>query len=113
MLLFVHEPVAHTVMSVQNRYRVMSDKIDPSRPMVYQTRIKGHLRRQWSRWFGGVARGKERAAGVIHRLLFGVAPHDPATFIGVAVMMAAIGSGACWITVLRVARSDPAITVYS
>jgi ABC-type antimicrobial peptide transport system permease subunit len=48
------------------------------------------------------------AAGVIRGLLFGVAPHDPATFVGVAVMMAAIGIGACWIPALRAARIDPA-----
>jgi hypothetical protein len=26
---------------------------DPSQPMVYQIRIKGHLGRQWTDWFGG------------------------------------------------------------
>jgi putative ABC transport system permease protein len=51
------------------------------------------------------------AAGVMSGLLFGVAPHDPTTFIGVAVMMAAIGIVACWIPALRAARIDPAITM--
>ncbi len=51
------------------------------------------------------------AGGVIRGLLFGVAPHDPITLIGVAVMMAAIGIGACWIPALRAARIDPAITM--
>jgi ABC-type antimicrobial peptide transport system permease subunit len=51
------------------------------------------------------------AAGVMRGLLFGVAPHDPSTFIGVAVMMAAIGLVACWIPALRAARIDPAITM--
>jgi len=51
------------------------------------------------------------AAGVIRGLLFGIAPHDPTTFIGVAVIMAAIGIGACWIPALRAARIDPAITM--
>ena len=60
----------------------------------------------------GVA-GAFFAAGVIRGLLFGVAPHDPVTFIGVAVMMAAIGIGACWIPALRAARIDPAITMRS
>ncbi len=27
---------------------------DPRQPMVYQIRIKGHLGRQWTDWFGGV-----------------------------------------------------------
>jgi putative ABC transport system permease protein len=51
------------------------------------------------------------AGGVIRGLLFGIAPHDPATLIGVALMMAAIGIGACWIPALRAARIDPAITM--
>ena len=40
----------------------------------------------------GVA-GAFVAARVIQKLLFGVEPHDPVTFIGVAVMMAVIGIG--------------------
>ncbi|HEU4994099.1 MAG TPA: ADOP family duplicated permease [Gemmatimonadaceae bacterium] len=51
------------------------------------------------------------AASVIRGLLFGVAPHDPATFVGVAVLMAAIGAAACWIPAARAARIDPAITM--
>jgi ABC-type antimicrobial peptide transport system permease subunit len=53
------------------------------------------------------------AARVIQGLLFGVAPHDPVTFIGVAVVMAAIGIVACWIPARRAARIDPAITMRS
>jgi len=60
----------------------------------------------------GVA-GAFFAARVIQGLLFGVAPHDPVTFIGVVAMMAAIGIGACWIPALRAARIDPAITMRS
>jgi predicted permease len=51
------------------------------------------------------------AAGVVRGLLFGVAPHDPITFIGVAVMMMCIGLLACWIPAIRAARIDPAITM--
>ena len=58
----------------------------------------------------GVA-GAYFAARVIRGLLFGVAPHDPVTFVGVAVMMAVIGIGACWIPALRAARIDPAVTM--
>jgi predicted permease len=57
--------------------------------------------------------GASVAARVIRGLLFGVAPHDPVTFIAVAVMMAAIGIAACWIPALRAARIDPAITMRS
>ena len=58
----------------------------------------------------GIA-GALSAARVIRGLLFGVVPHDPATFTGVAVMMATIGLVACWIPALRAARIDPAISM--
>ena len=58
----------------------------------------------------GVA-GSFFAAGVIRGLLFGVAPHDPVTLIGVALVMAVIGIAACWVPALRAARIDPAITM--
>jgi hypothetical protein len=42
-----------------HRYSVMSNqlkpKTDPSQPMVYQIRIKGHLGRRWTDWFGGLS----------------------------------------------------------
>ena len=53
------------------------------------------------------------ASGAMRGLLFGVAPHDPTTFTGVALLMAVIGIGACWIPALRAARIDPAITMRS
>jgi putative ABC transport system permease protein len=51
------------------------------------------------------------AARVIQGLLFGIPPNDPITFVGVAVMMAAIGIVACWIPALRAGRIDPAIAM--
>jgi hypothetical protein len=40
------------------RYRDMRNKfnpkIDPSKPTVYQIRIKGHLDSQWTDWFAGL-----------------------------------------------------------
>jgi predicted lysophospholipase L1 biosynthesis ABC-type transport system permease subunit len=51
------------------------------------------------------------ASRVMRGLLFGVAPHDPVTMIGVAAIMAAIGIAACWIPALRAARIDPVITM--
>ena len=30
-------------------------KRDPSEPMVYQIRVRGHLGRQWADWFGGLS----------------------------------------------------------
>ena len=53
------------------------------------------------------------AARVIDGLLFGVTPHDPITFLGVAAIMAAVGIIACWIPARRAARIDPAITMRS
>ena len=58
----------------------------------------------------GVA-GSFFAAGVIQGLLFGVAPRDPITLLGVAAMMAVIGIVACWIPARRAARVDPAIAM--
>ena len=58
---------------------------------------------------GGV--GAVSAARVIQGLLFGVEPHDPVTFLGVGILMAAIGIVACWIPALRAARIDPVITM--
>jgi putative ABC transport system permease protein len=51
------------------------------------------------------------ASRLIRGLLFGVAPHDPATLTGVALMMLAVGIGACWLPALRAARIDPAVAI--
>jgi len=32
----------------------LNSKTDRSQPIVYQIRIKGHLGRQWTEWFGGL-----------------------------------------------------------
>lgn len=46
-------------MTGHKRYRVMSNRIDPkmepSQPVVYQIRIKGHLGPQWTDWFEGLS----------------------------------------------------------
>jgi len=50
--------VTQTVLTGHNRERVMSNEFnsesDPGQPMIYQIRIKGHLGRQWTDWFGGL-----------------------------------------------------------
>ncbi len=51
--------------------------------------------------------GSLALARYIRALLFEVAPYDPATLGGVAVVMAAIGVGACWIPAARAARIAP------
>jgi ABC-type antimicrobial peptide transport system permease subunit len=45
--------------------------------------------------------------GVMRQLLFGVEPHDPATFVVGTVAMATVGIVACWIPARRAARIDP------
>ena len=45
-------------MTSHKRYKVMSNNPDPttnpSQPVVYQIRIKGHLSHQWTDWFEGL-----------------------------------------------------------
>ena len=33
----------------------INSEIEPGLPVAYQIRIKGHLGRQWTDWFGGLA----------------------------------------------------------
>ncbi len=58
----------------------------------------------------GVA-GALLATRVIQGLLFGVAPHDPVTLGAVALVMLAVGIGACWLPARRAARVDPAVAM--
>jgi putative ABC transport system permease protein len=51
------------------------------------------------------------ATRLIRDLLFGVTPHDPATLAGVALLMMAVGIGACWLPALRAAKVDPAVAI--
>jgi ABC-type antimicrobial peptide transport system permease subunit len=55
--------------------------------------------------------GALTATRLIRGLLFGVAPHDPVTLAGVAVTMAVVGVGACWLPALRAASIDPAVAI--
>jgi putative ABC transport system permease protein len=58
----------------------------------------------------GIA-GSLLATRTIQGLLFGVAPHDPTTLVGVAIAMVAIGVSACWLPALRASKIDPAVTI--
>ena len=60
--------------------------------------------------FLGVA-GALIGTRLIRGLLFGVAPNDPLTLAGVAVMMVVVGIAACWLPALRAARIDPAVAI--
>ncbi len=55
--------------------------------------------------------GSLLATRLIQGLLYDVAPHDPSTLLGVALLMAAIGLIACWIPALRAARIDPGVVI--
>ncbi len=48
---------------------------------------------------------------LLSRLLFGVSAHDPLTFIGVAIMLAAIAAIACWIPARRAMHVDPMVAL--
>jgi len=53
------------------------------------------------------------ASSALRSLLFGVAPHDPTTLVGVAGILALVGVAACWLPAARAARVDPAIALRS
>jgi putative ABC transport system permease protein len=55
----------------------------------------------------GIA-GALLAGQLLSKLLYGVAPSDPLTIISAALLMASIGTLACWIPAGRAARVDPA-----
>ncbi|MEW5915257.1 MAG: ABC transporter permease [Gemmatimonadota bacterium] len=48
---------------------------------------------------------------LIQSFLFGVTPNDPVTLLGVALVMIAVGIGACWLPALRAAKIDPAVAI--
>jgi predicted permease len=51
------------------------------------------------------------AVRVLRGMLFGVAPNDPATLVGVAVLLGAVGVIACWLPAARAAAVDPAMAL--
>ena len=48
---------------------------------------------------------------LMQELLYGVAPDDPVTVIGVSVLMAVVGVSACWIPARRAARINPLMAI--
>jgi predicted permease len=63
---------------------------------------------------GGVAAGIALAFAITHLLanfLYGVSPFDPATFLGVPLIMAAVAALACYIPARRATRVDPIVAL--
>jgi len=57
--------------------------------------------------------GSLTAARLLAKLLFGVTPYDPVTVSLVALLMATVGTLACWIPAGRAARVEPATALRS
>jgi len=55
------------------------------------------------------------AAAVLSRLmsglLFGVSPNDPGVYVGIAIVLIAIATAACWIPARRATRVDPLVAL--
>ena len=51
------------------------------------------------------------AARLLQRLLFGVGPHDPATLLGVPVLLVGVAVVACYLPARRAASVDPSIAL--
>jgi putative ABC transport system permease protein len=51
------------------------------------------------------------ASRALVSLLFGVSPLDPAVYLGVVALLAAVSVFACWVPAWRAARVDPSITL--
>ena len=57
--------------------------------------------------------GSLSAARLLGKLLYGVSPYDPITVSLVAVLMATVGTLACWIPAGRAAKVEPATALRS
>jgi ABC-type antimicrobial peptide transport system permease subunit len=51
--------------------------------------------------------GASLAARLMTGLLFGVATYDPVTLVGVTLLIAAVGLGACAVPAVKASRVDP------
>jgi ABC-type antimicrobial peptide transport system permease subunit len=49
--------------------------------------------------------------GLIRSMLFGLEPHDPETFVGAAVVLAAVAAAAGYLPARRASRVDPMVAL--
>jgi len=64
--------------------------------------------------FVGVAVGMGGALVLtrfLSSLLYGVSPHDPMTFVGVAVLLLTVALAACWIPARKATQVDPMVAL--
>jgi predicted permease len=52
-------------------------------------------------------------AGLMRKLLFGIPPHDPATFLTIAAVLTTVGIAAAYVPARRAARMDPVRALWS
>jgi predicted permease len=79
------------------------------------TRVKKMvLREGWVLLAAGLALGvlgSLAASRLLAQLLYGVTPNDPLTVSAVALLMATVGTLACWLPAARAARVEPAVAL--
>lgn len=51
------------------------------------------------------------ASRLVQQFLFGVPPHDPLTYAGISLLIAAVAAAACWIPARRATKVDPLIAL--
>jgi ABC-type antimicrobial peptide transport system permease subunit len=62
----------------------------------------------------GIAFGLPAALGLTRLMadmLFGISPHDPLTFVGVAALLGFVALAACYIPARRAAKVDPMVAL--
>ncbi|MBV8856054.1 MAG: ABC transporter permease [Acidobacteria bacterium] len=123
LILFEAFGLAALVLAAVGIYGVLSGSVN-ERTREIGVRLalgasRGHILalvlRQGMKLTGiGVAAGlcgAAAASSALVSLLFGVSRLDPAAYLGVVALLAAVSAAACWVPAWRAARVDPSITL--